>query len=345
MQTGGRYAVRALRPADIEVAAGLLAARHRRDRGREPALPPGFEQPAATLPLLEALLAEPQASGVIAEREGRAIGFLAGAPNLASPAELGANEYPVRSLIVPYHGHAAAAEADAARVYREMYAALAAAWVPRGSLDHVVTIPAGDDALREAFWSLGFGPDDIGALREIPPLPPAVGESGLSLRRAGPADLDAVVSLARVLFAHEAASPEFYARMPEILPAWRATTGRLLADPANGYFLAERDGEPVGMVTLMAPHDFSPMATPPGTILLDQEVTLPAARGLALGAALLAHALEWAAGEGARWCVLHYSPANLPAAGFWPAQGFRPLTYTLWRHVDDRIPWATGWTS
>jgi GNAT superfamily N-acetyltransferase len=60
---------------------------------------------------------------------------------------------------------------------------------------------------------------------------------------------------------------------------------------------------------------------------------LPGLRGRGVGTALLAVALEWAAGAGFAGCVLDYESANLPATRFWPAVGFSPVLHSVGRRT------------
>src|SRR4051794_4849161 len=64
-------------PADIAVASELLSARHRGDRVRLSMLAAAMESPEGAALRVESQLAA-GASGVIAELDGRAVGFLLG---------------------------------------------------------------------------------------------------------------------------------------------------------------------------------------------------------------------------------------------------------------------------
>ena len=59
----------------LAAAAALLAARHARDRVHDPRLPARFNDAAACRPLIEAILADPTAHGVVAESDGAVVGF------------------------------------------------------------------------------------------------------------------------------------------------------------------------------------------------------------------------------------------------------------------------------
>src|SRR5215213_2523793 len=74
--------IRTFTEQDIDEAARLLAARHRRDRMRTPALSPRFDDAAAVRSGITAELAKPLTHGVVAVRDGDVEGFLIGTVSL-----------------------------------------------------------------------------------------------------------------------------------------------------------------------------------------------------------------------------------------------------------------------
>jgi len=75
-----RPTVRPLEAADVPAAAALLARRHGRHRRVQPLLSPRFEEGTAATEQVAAALAMDDASGAVAEWDGRMIGYLLGAP-------------------------------------------------------------------------------------------------------------------------------------------------------------------------------------------------------------------------------------------------------------------------
>src|SRR5437660_5049632 len=98
--------IRTLEPGDWGAAAGLLARRHAADRRAMPLLPERYERPDESLGLITALLESPASGGVIAWRDGRAAGFLAGSMRTPSPLGMGSKFVRARAAIVPFEGHA-----------------------------------------------------------------------------------------------------------------------------------------------------------------------------------------------------------------------------------------------
>jgi len=138
----------------LEDASTLLAARHARHREAEPLLPSRYE---ATEPAREELTAVWNAEGVsgaIAFSNGKAVGYLIGAPRSAE--EWGENVW------VELAGHAV----ENAEDIRDLYAVAAAPWFDHGNRRHYVLVPGHDSALIDAWFRLGFGHQQGHGIRE-----------------------------------------------------------------------------------------------------------------------------------------------------------------------------------
>lgn len=116
-------------------AGRLLADRHRAHRRAEPLLPARHEDPAVCADEVSAALALEDASGAVAVRGGRVVGYLLGAPKSADA--WGPNVW-VES---------AGLAAEEAEDLRDLYAAAAPRWVDEGRTAHYVLVPAHDPAL------------------------------------------------------------------------------------------------------------------------------------------------------------------------------------------------------
>src|SRR5262245_11416293 len=146
--------VRPFETADLDGAAALLADRHRRHRAAEPVLDPRYEDPAAARSEIEALVGGEQASGWAAIRDGSLAGYVIGVAR--DSGIWGPNVW------VEAAGHAAVEPA----VVRELYAAAAGPWVAGGRTNHHVLVPATDQELVDAWFSLDFGQQHLHAARE-----------------------------------------------------------------------------------------------------------------------------------------------------------------------------------
>jgi GNAT superfamily N-acetyltransferase len=304
----------------VEAAGDLLAARHRAHREAEPMLPARYEDPAAAAAEVEALVRREGASGVVALRDGRAVGFLLGAPR-PDPV-WGANVW------VELAGHAAEDPEDV----RDLYGVAAATWFEAGSTDHYTLVPASDAELLRAWSRLGFGQQQAYGIRDVPVVPWPDGA-----RRAESRDVDALLELTPVLAAHQAKSPVFAAgRPPGQSEELRAEIIEDLANDDVGDFVAEQDGVVVAALQAVAIElsgTHIGLARPDGGALIGWAAARPEARGSGTGLALTQAAFAWARERGHEVMVADWRVPNLLASRFWPARGFRESFLRLYRHV------------
>jgi predicted N-acetyltransferase YhbS len=312
-----------LRPFSEEFvgAAGeLLAVRHRAHRAAEPLLPPRYEEPAAAAALVAELATADDASGAVALRDGRLVGYLLGTPK--SDQRWGPNVW------VETPGHAVEHPED----LRDLYAAAATRWFDEGRLRQYALAPATDDALLDAWWRLGFGQQHAYGIQEVPEAtwPEAT-------RLAGEGDVDALVELSPLLVEHQAQAPVFGIGLPRETPEEiRAEILEDLPKAEIGDLVYERDGRIVASfqlvpVELSSVH--SGLARPEGAALLGWAATDPSVRGSGAGRALTEAGFAWARERGHEVMVTDWRVTNLLASRFWPARGFRTTFLRLYRHV------------
>jgi len=303
----------------LDDAAALLAERHRRHRLAEPLLSEAFEDPAAARVELEGAWAAEGASGAVALREGRLVGYLIGSRR--SGALWG------ESAWVESPGHAALE----AETVRDLYGAAAAVWVESGALRHYALVPATDPGLIDSWFRLGFGQQQGLGIREVPAEAARLPD-GVTVRRAGPDDIDAVLPL-DILGTYQAGSPIFGPAMP---PEPRAEVEEELVDEDSPIFMAELDGRPVGLASA-APVSYSSLhgglARPEDAGILGYAAVLPEARGSGAGLALTEAVYAWCRGRGYATVVVDWRVTNLLASRFWPSRGFRPTFLRLYRSI------------
>jgi GNAT superfamily N-acetyltransferase len=306
----------------LGAAGRMLAERHRHQREAEPLLPRRYEDAAAAQLEVEEAWRRDHASGAIALLDGKFSGYLVGAPR--PPRQWGPNVW------IEAAGHAVAEP----ELLRDLYAAAAMRWVEDARTSHYVLTP-NDAALVETWFRLGFGQQHVHAVKEVPPV--ALSRPhGVSVRRAGPADIEAVVLLDLVLPEYQAGSPVF-SRGPIPVPAdIRADWEEELADPTFGIFLADVDGRPVG-TAVGAPASVSSahsgLARPEGAAVLGYAATLPEYRGRGAGIALTEAVFEWARKAGYSTVVVDWRETNLLSSRFWPNRGFRRTFVRLYRSI------------
>ena len=122
----------------------------------EPLLSERFEDPDAALIEVASLWAEEGASGAVALRGGRVVGFLLGTRR--NDQAWGANVW------IEPGGHAV----EEAEEIRDLYAAAAGRWVEEGRTRHYVVVPAMDAPLVDAWFRLSFGQQQVHGVRDVP---------------------------------------------------------------------------------------------------------------------------------------------------------------------------------
>jgi GNAT superfamily N-acetyltransferase len=320
-----RIEIRPFADADLEAAAALLAERHRRHRAAEPLLDAAYETPDGTRPQIEALLADPTASGWTAACGGDVAGYLIGVARDASV--WGPNVW------VEAPGHAAS-EPD---IIRLLYAVAAGQWVGEGRTNHHVLVPATDTGLVDAWFRIDFGQQHLHAVREAPAAVfGLVPRSELTIRLATLEDVAPLVELERVLPLHLAESPVF-SRLPvspreEIIAELEAD----IADPKYHFLVAEHEGNVIGTAigcSLEVSTGATGLNRPPNAGYLAYAAVLPEARGLGAGRALGDAVLLWARDAGYDRIATDWRSTNLEADRAWLGMGFRPTFRRLHRSI------------
>jgi GNAT superfamily N-acetyltransferase len=322
-----RLEIRPLTDELLDGAGRLLAERQRSHRERVPALDAAFEDPSVARAEVGQLLSGQRATGLAAVRDGDLIGYLIG--NERDSTSWGPNVW------VEGAGHAAADT----EVARALYAASAGSWVEAGRTLHYVIAPAGDAALIEAWFSMGFGSQHVHAIRDAPgaDFEPAV-PTELAVRRAVAADLPALAALDLVVPTHQAAAPVFshtpILSFEESLAEWEADGG--VDDPRFATFVTERDGEVVGFAvgcSIDESKEHRGIVRPPGAGFLGYAAVAAQARGLGAGRVLGEIILAWARDAGHATVVTDWRSTNIESNRTWRALGFQPMFYRLHRAI------------
>jgi GNAT superfamily N-acetyltransferase len=298
----------------LDAAASLLAERHRAQRRAEPLLP----DVADFRPHVEEAARAEGASGWIALADGEFAGYLIGSPR--------ADDWGEGNVWVELAGHAV----REAEIVRDLYAAAAEAWVERGTRRHYVLAPATDRALVDAWFRLSFGAQHAMGIQEVPEARGST--SPFSVRPARPDDAEVAARLDLILPEFQARSPVFGGGRPpsveELIEEYR--------EEDEGVLLAERDGEPVGLLCV-GPVERSGMHTglarPDGAAILGLATTLPGVRGSGAGLALTEACFAWAREHGYETIVVDWRETNLRSSRFWPNRGFRRTFQRLYRAI------------
>jgi GNAT superfamily N-acetyltransferase len=280
-------------------AAALLAERFAAQRAAEPLLPE-IDDFATYLP----------ADGHVATRGGEAVAFLGGAVD----GDMARWQFA---------GHAAR-EPEA---LRDLFALQAA---ELGVRRFMVTVPATDRALVDAWFRLAFGCQAVWAVRETDG-DVAVQLQHTYVRPSTPDDMEVLVDFDHLLYEHQQATPSF----SELAAPTREEARREVAELWTGPyhpFLAERDGEAAGLLVLYERPE-GDLRVPAQNVDVAFMATRPEVRGTGSGVALANFALAWAHEHGYRSVTVDWRMVNLLSSRFWPNRGFRPQYLRLYRAV------------
>ena len=146
-------------------------------------------------------------------------------------------------------------------------------------------------------------------------------------RRAGPADIDAVVRLGLEVIRFDAHFGSVTER-PGTAEALRREAAGLLAVPGTWIWLAERDAVAIGMLCAERPESaawIAPMVRGEPVAYLLLMGVVPGQRGSGVGAAMVARLHQEIEAAGVAVTLLHYAQINPLSAPFWSQQGYRPL--------------------
>ncbi|GAA1346734.1 GNAT family N-acetyltransferase [Saccharothrix algeriensis] len=197
----------------------------------------------------------------------------------------------------------------------------------------VLTWPSRDAEAARALLDHGLVPLSVVAVRRAaPPERPTGARSPVAVRRATPADLEAVLTLALAELRYSALVGSTVDRPEAAGLKRRALAERLAA--GGPVWLAERDGIAVGLaecaLVTSEPGNAPATRLPPGRWgYVNCVSVLPGARGGGVGRQLMAHAHRELHRLGAVGSYLYYNPPNPLSSVFWPRQGYRPL-WTAW---------------
>jgi GNAT superfamily N-acetyltransferase len=310
-------------PEFLSDAGRLLAARHGRHRAVEPLLPPRYEEADAAEQEIAEVLKTDGASGAVALRDGRVVGYLIGAPK--SDTTWGPNMW------VESAGHAV----DEAEDLRDLYGFAAARWVDEGRTAHYALAPAPDSRLLDAWWRVGFGQQHMHAIQAAV-TEPFEAPDQVVVRRAARSDIPVLAALEVTLPQHQALSPVFSSgevpTVEESIAEWEDD----FDDPAFATFVAERDGVVVGSAvgcSIEKSGSNKGLIRPESAGFLGFAAVFPEHRGLGAGRALGETVVWWSTQAGYPSIVTDWRITNLLSSRAWPALGFRDTFVRLHRVV------------
>ena len=209
-------------------------------------------------------------------------------------------------------------------------------WVEEGRTSHYAVAPAGDAALIDAWFRLGFGQQHVHAIREVPETPLTELPDGVEIRKPTRDEIPVLAELELALPAHQHASPVFSALGPPPLEEAISEWDEDFDDPKFATFVAVVDGRVVGSaigcsITISGHAQGHRAARQRRLPRLRRRAT--EARGAGVGRALGTTVLDWAAAEGYPTVVTDWRATNLLSSRTWPKLGYRPTFLRLFRAI------------
>ncbi|WP_134684067.1 GNAT family N-acetyltransferase [Brevibacillus migulae] len=321
----------------LDEASILLAKQHQKNRKSAPLLPIAYEEPAKAALVLETVWKSAGSMGAAAFHKQKMIGFLIG--NVAINSIRG------RHAWIHPAGAVLDTEADP-ELFRDLYAVVGEIWVKNGIFDHYALLPGNGHTHFDPWLQAGFSYEQTHALMDLEHIKPDVYRQNpkLSIRRAQPEDREILRSFSTLIALAHAGRPVWGVALPEDLPELRDGYAEILDDSSFHTWIAFLGDTPVGMQAYRELREEQPsLLLPARTIRLTVGSTIEEARGRGVSTTLLAAGLQFAIGQGYRYCETDWRATHLLSSRYWPKQGFQPVAHRLVRKVDPRIVWANGY--
>lgn len=319
----------------IQDAAILLANRQQKERQKLPELPAKFEDPAYALKALEAEWSKSNTKGFAALEDEKLVAYVIGNTSV--------DNFRGRSGFVNYPGMAIA-DNQSEELYRVLYTLVAEEWVNKGYFNHFVFVPAGNQAVIESWFKLGFTYQQVYSLldlrtKEINVKP----NEKIKIRKGVKTDSDELRNVAEWISIHQAKAPAWSPTMPEDLEEIREGYSEIVTDEEASIWFAIENDRIVGLEAFW-PLEASEnnMIIPDNCIELKVGATKADKRKLGIGTMLTSYCLDEVKAMGYDYCLTDWYMLNLLSSTFWPKMGFKPVMHRLTRKVDSRIAWADG---
>ncbi len=270
-------------------------------------------------------LKQEQASGYALIESGELVGFLIA---VIEKDEVWGRTGWVRSgswAVAPGHeGHLSA-----------LYAAAASRWVGDGVLSHCIEVTAGNPALLEALYDLGFGREQVyGYLSLEGQLPEWVRDPRYTVRRSVPEDQPQVAGFSRIIAGYQTRSPVFALAPEAYLKALDEGFSLLTVDPDAELFVIEDETGEIPGIIVYDVHPRHGSQTLEGSVELVICAVMEASRGKGIGRQLVTESLQTYQDAGSRMVITDWRSANPLSSRFWKSMGFIPYRYRMLRRID-----------
>lgn len=238
-----------------------------------------------------------------------------------------------RAAYCPEWGHGVTDSAFPA-AYQALYSAASVRWVEAGCQLHALTLLACDQAAHNFWFTNGFGVAVMDAIRPMRPIELTY-PLRLQVRKALLEDAGALAVIEAEHWRHYAQPPTL---MVPATPDDAEQFKKLIGEPDNSVWLAERDGELAGYMRFeRRSHGATAIVESDQTIAITGAYVRPAFRGQRAAVALLDSALVEYAARGFERCSVDFESFNPEAYNFWPRY-FQPVCYSVVRVPEAPRP-------
>lgn len=325
---------REFRNEDVIPASNLLANRHRRERTVFPTLKKEFEDRNYTENILNELMKSRYVKGICAYEDNKLLGFLLS--NIKMDSRFG------RCAWISYEGQAIA-DSETPELYRKLYTEIAKIWVKNGVLSHYIVVPAGYQEVVNSWLKLSFAFQQVHGITSLSKTDVNIPDN-LIIRQAGEKDSEELRKISNLIISYQAESPTYAAGLPEDVGAIREGYGQFPADSDATVLLAYNDSTLLGFQCgyIEDEENSSKMMIPEKALEISVGGTIEESRGTGIGDILTKLMFNKAMENGLENAFIDWRIANLCSSNFWPNQGFKPVAYRMFRHIDERVYWADG---
>ena len=258
--------------------------------------------------------------GVVALRENRLVGFLAGIP-----VDKFHGTHP--GVYCPVYGHGTVEE-NRIEIYHGLYQQAARTWIENGLGTHAITIFSDDQDLVDSFFCQGFGMRCTDAIRKTAGID--VHGSSIEIRKSTEEDAKQLSGIHTLHDLYYRQTPMFMARKDtderNINVDW-------LSGKNHHEWVAYRGDVPIGFIHL-APIAETFVSGHPSVMNVKGMYVVENERGNSVGAWLLNSVQEWLIQNKYPLRGVDLESINPLGSRFW-MRYFTPYTYSLVRKIDQ----------
>jgi len=325
--------IREFQENDVNKAASILAARHRRERIEYPSLNQAFEDVQLLENIIKEQLAEPLSIAIVAYEGDELLGFLI--------SQIKTGKVFGRCAWIAYEGLGIADGVDTS-LYRNLYADISKRWLELGCLKHYVIVPAGRDDVLNAWLMSSFSYEQVFGINtlEIEFDDQNLDIEIISAKSKHKADLE---SISDTIMSFQASSPTYAVALPEMFKELEKGYAGLVEDEEAHVLLAYENDKLLGFTCGYFEDDNrSNMMMPYRGFELGVAATNMMYQKKGVGTVLTKTLFNDALKKKYESSITDWRITNLKSSKFWPSMGYKPFAYRMVRTIDQRIYWANG---